>query len=333
MVPTSSMSSAFEIWPRPTDAEMHFGVIHTDSVNAVSDRLSQVQRLYPRFSMRSSLDPPCGYDPTYDPVVVHSLNTPSLFGAGLLDLIPDHVIESIGHSQRADKIGQELSGNFDTGVGGQTRILSGGPVGKFGWKTQFATLEEFVAAACAMEIGLTNHSRKQIRPLQYAEDPDAKLDVSDSQITGLTAFCAKLPAPVQVWPTSPDRLNVARRGEVVFQEVGCAECHPAKLGDVEGIYSDLCLHDMKRGVSQEYEMAPLPKPSGIPDRDEWKTPPLWGIADTAPYMHDGSSPTLEGAILSHSGEAASSLKVLKSRGQADLDSLVAFLRTLRTKAN
>lgn len=325
---------AFEVWPRPDDAQMHFGVIHADSVNAIGDKLSHVQRLFPKFTMRTSFEPHCFYsDPTFDPVVVHSLNTPALFGAGLMDRIPDHFIESISHSQRVHKIGQELSGKFDSGVGGQARILSGGRVGKFGWKAQFATLEEFVAAACAMEIGLTNRSRKQIRPLQYKEDTEAQLDLSDSQITALTAFCAELPAPVQVWPSSPDRLDVARRGEVLFQEVGCAECHPAKLGDVEGIYSDLCLHDMKRGVSQEYEMAPLPKPSGVPDRDEWKTPPLWGVADTAPYMHDGGATTLEGAILAHSGEAAPSIKLLKSRGQADMDRLVAFLKTLRTQAH
>ena len=30
---------------------------------------------------------------------------------------------------------------------------------------------------------------------------------------------------------------------------------------------------------------------------EWRTPPLWGVADSAPYLHDGRAATLEAAIL------------------------------------
>jgi CxxC motif-containing protein (DUF1111 family) len=36
------------------------------------------------------------------------------------------------------------------------------------------------------------------------------------------------------------------------------------------------------------------------------TPPLWGIARSRPYLHDGRAPTLEDAILMHRGEADSS---------------------------
>ena len=36
-----------------------------------------------------------------------------------------------------------------------------------------------------------------------------------------------------------------------------------------------------------------PRPEDDPKPSEWKTPPLWGVADSAPYLHDGSAPTLE----------------------------------------
>ena len=36
------------------------------------------------------------------------------------------------------------------------------------------------------------------------------------------------------------------------------------------------------------------------------TRPLWGLADSAPYMHDGRAPTLHDAILQHGGEAQKS---------------------------
>ena len=36
---------------------------------------------------------------------------------------------------------------------------------------------------------------------------------------------------------------------------------------------------------------------------EFRTAPLWGIVDTAPYMHDGSAETLFDAILHHDGRS------------------------------
>ncbi|MFP6611336.1 MAG: di-heme oxidoredictase family protein, partial [Pirellulales bacterium] len=45
-------------------------------------------------------------------------------------------------------------------------------------------------------------------------------------------------------------------------------------------------------------------PSNI--KQEWRTPPLWGVASSAPYLHDGRAATLEEAIALHDGEAAAS---------------------------
>ena len=35
----------------------------------------------------------------------------------------------------------------------------------------------------------------------------------------------------------------------------------------------------------------------------WLTRPLWGLAETAPYLHDGSAATIPEAIVAHGGEA------------------------------
>ena len=46
------------------------------------------------------------------------------------------------------------------------------------------------------------------------------------------------------------------------------------------------------------------KPADRPRREtEWRTPPLWGVAASAPYLHDGRAPTLLDAILLHDGQA------------------------------
>ncbi len=62
---------------------------------------------------------------------------------------------------------------------------------------------------------------------------------------------------------------------------------------------------------------------------EWRTPPLWGVADSAPYLHDGRAATLEDAILWHGGEADSSRHAFSELARSDKDLLLAFLASLR----
>ncbi|WP_052031869.1 di-heme oxidoredictase family protein [Novipirellula maiorica] len=62
---------------------------------------------------------------------------------------------------------------------------------------------------------------------------------------------------------------------------------------------------------------------------EWRTPPLWGVADSAPYLHDGRAETLEEAVLWHGGEAAESRNRYYDLSRADKDRMLAFLSSLR----
>ena len=62
---------------------------------------------------------------------------------------------------------------------------------------------------------------------------------------------------------------------------------------------------------------------------EWRTPPLWGVADSPPYLHDGRAQTLEEAIQFHEGGARASADRYRDLTDADRSSLLAFLGTLR----
>lgn len=62
---------------------------------------------------------------------------------------------------------------------------------------------------------------------------------------------------------------------------------------------------------------------------EWRTPPLWGVRDSGPYLHDGRAATLEDAILWHGGEADSSRQAFSNLSRADKDLVLAFLASLR----
>ena len=72
-----------------------------------------------------------------------------------------------------------------------------GGVGKFGWKAQFADLDEFVAAECANELGLGTPSTEQARPLS-APGHSAGPDLDRKQFRALVAFVKTLPKPVEM---------------------------------------------------------------------------------------------------------------------------------------
>ncbi|MFM9069591.1 MAG: di-heme oxidoredictase family protein [Planctomycetota bacterium] len=63
-------------------------------------------------------------------------------------------------------------------------------------------------------------------------------------------------------------------------------------------------------------------------RQKWKTPPLWGVRDSAPYMHDGRAATLDEAIRLHAGEAKQVTQAYKALSGLEREQLLAFLNTL-----
>jgi CxxC motif-containing protein (DUF1111 family) len=269
-------------------------------------------------------------------------NTPALFGAKLIDEIPDRVIIAEERSQRL-RHGM-APGTTDTIPVGRASRLASGRVGHFGWKGQTARLADFVQGACANELGLGNPGQAQPQSLAYANYRPKGLDLTQDQCDQLTSFVGGLDRPTERIPDDPRLRSQTVSGRNVFRKIGCAECHTPNLGSVDGIYSDLLLHRMGEtliGGSTGYDGEPIPpKPmpkspdSPLPDSsrplaDEWRTPPLWGVADSAPYLHDGRAATLEDAIKLHGGQAASSASRFEKLSEEEQKQLVAFLRSLR----
>ncbi|CAN5796227.1 di-heme oxidoredictase family protein [soil metagenome] len=282
---------------------------------------------------RSRTVVPTGY-------VVTQRNTPALFGAGLMDAISDNVL--IAH-QREHSVPSRLVGlnsKVDSKIRGRVPRLADGRVGRFGWKSEFATLDDFVRAACANELGLSNPGRPQATPMGRQDYQEPGIDLTEEQCAAITDFLIALPRPEQVLPEDSEALALAEYGRLVFEEIGCADCHTPKLGAVDWIYSDMLLHDL--GVELEsstgYYGAIIPNPTvesgGFasfeqPKPGEWRTPPLWGVADSAPYLHDGRAETLEEAISWHGGEAEDVRDRFDELHPVDRDALIGFLKTLR----
>jgi len=103
------------------------------------------------------------------------------------------------------------------------------------------------------------------------------------------------------------------------------------------LFSDLKRHNMGSNLSDP----PPPAPSQGTDvvnintrPQEYMTRPLWGVADTGPWMHDGRAMTLEEAILMHGDRSTGSdagpvIEVFEHLSSSDKNDVVSFLETLR----
>ena len=242
-------------------------------------------------------------------------NTPALFGMGILDTVSESDMWVAGVV--GNRAHPEVTGRV-------ARDGSGAP-GRFGWKGQISTLDDFVVAACGNELGLDTPTLSQ--PTRWTSEAIPGHDLVTSEVVALGDFVAELPVPRRVASAASDR------GLDRFREVGCTSCHTETLGDAVGVYSDLLLHDLGPGLRDEVHSYRGPRPvMAGPDGarpQEWRTPPLWGIADSAPYLHDGRAETLEDAIAAHGGEAREIRAAFRSLPDSDREDLLRFLESLR----
>ncbi|WP_406695097.1 di-heme oxidoredictase family protein [Singulisphaera sp. Ch08] len=320
------------------------GVVHQKAIRpAFQETLNLVHSSLPRepsipLSVLTDRTRPRSPD-----VVITQRNTPALFGDGLIDAVADETLLSHQreHSNAARLVG--LNGARDSKVRGRIARLADGRIGRFGWKLEFATLNDFVKAACANELGLSNPGRPQAVPLGQLDYKSEGTDLTDEQCVMMTDFIRDLAAPTQVLPSDSKSRSQVEAGHTLFAKIGCADCHSERLGPIAGIFSDMLLHDM--GVELEsstgYYGSIIPQPSVRNDKfavseqptpAEWRTAPLWGVADSAPYLHDGRAASLEDAIVLHGGEASDVAARFKEMSGVDRDAVIAFLKTLRAPA-
>ena len=254
-----------------------------------------------------------------------------LFGAGLVEAIPDEAILALADPD--DRDGDGISGRAAI-----VRDLATGDrrVGRFGWKAQHATLLAFGADAYRNEMGITNDlfrselglglTAEQFRVCDPFPDPEDRVDPATRR-RGIDNFASfmKFLAPV------PRAINGdVSDGERLFATVGCASCHttfyttaPSREPAFDRIrvplFSDLLLHDI--GTGDE-----IPQASALPE--EIRTPALWGLRFRRPLLHDGSAATPEEAIRRHGGEAEQVRRRFELLPSATQQALLRFLASL-----
>jgi CxxC motif-containing protein (DUF1111 family) len=274
-------------------------------------------------------------------VSITQRNTPALFGDGRIDAITDDdIIARQRKTATARAVSLDRAGRSK--IKGRVARLADGRIGRFGWKLEFAALGDFVKAACANELGLSNPGRPQATPLARPEYRATGVDLTDEQCGLMTDFIRGLGPPVEAIPHDPQLAETARTGKSQFRSIGCAECHSETLGPAQGLYSDLLLHDMGSGLEGRAGYAAVPadtpshddksEDSPQPSPSEWRTAPLWGVADSGPYLHDGRAADLDQAIQLHGGEASGVSEQYKALSPSDKLSIISFLKTLRAAA-
>ncbi|WP_260703963.1 cytochrome-c peroxidase [Edaphobacter flagellatus] len=114
----------------------------------------------------------------------------------------------------------------------------------------------------------------------------------------------------------------------------CAACHT--IGPQSSLFTDGKFHNIGVGVEDDGNLKDLGRYLQTKidsDRGAFKTPTLRNVANTAPYMHDGSLQTLQQVVDFYAGGGNSNpyldkeIKVIKLSGQERAD-LVEFLKSL-----
>jgi CxxC motif-containing protein (DUF1111 family) len=238
--------------------------------------------------------------------------TPSALGLGLLERIPRETIEALADPEDEDQ----------NGVRGRAHVLDDGRLGRFGWKANVPTVREFVRDAFSAELGITVPNEPGLS-FGVVEDDDEATDpeVDVGTIDAITAFIGFLAPP----PRSRVDVTLEDHGEALFRSVGCSNCHVPTLQTADGIdvpaYTDLLLHDVAEPDALGIE-------EGAAGIHDFRTPPLWGLGRTAPYLHDGRASTIEDAIARHAGEALAVRAEFAQLTARDREALLAFLRSL-----
>jgi CxxC motif-containing protein (DUF1111 family) len=220
-------------------------------------------------------------------------------------------------------------------------------IGRFGWKSQHASLESFSADAYLNEMGITsplfpeeNTSSGRYVGFGSGYDPVADPEDDGEDVVAFADFMRATKAPPR-GPISDDVLA----GEALFNKIGCAVCHtssittakpgakingsaftvPTALGNkIIHPYSDFLLHDIKTGDG--IPILPLPEYSST--ANQIRTAPLWALRTRNRLMHDGLSFTKQDAIQRHGGQATGVTNNYNTLSAGEKAQLVVFLDSL-----
>ena len=260
----------------------------------------------------------------------------TIVGLGLLEAVPEATL--LQRHDPNDSNGDGISGRAvqvtDAKTGDQR-------IGRFGWKANIATLEQFTADALHEDIGVSTSIFQGpacgANQTACRNAGPAGIELNDARVNLVAVYMQALGAPAR----RPETVNNADvvRGEQVFASLGCGGCHTPSMttdyghplaelrGQTIKPYTDLLVHDMGDGLADRLT-------GNAALNREWRTPALWGLGLTEAVnghtrlLHDGRARTINEAILWHGGEASASQSAYKAATAAQRNDLIKFLESL-----
>ena len=219
-------------------------------------------------------------------------------------------------------------------------------VGRFGWKSQHASLQSFAADAYFNEMGITTpffpeENTSNGRDVgQYDAVPDSP-DPEDDGIDALAFadFMRSTKAP----PRGPITSAVLA-GERQFNAIGCASCHTPSITTARERDTDQRWHVHRAAGSRQQDHPSRTATSccttsaaatafrrlrNAPSTaNQMRTAPLWGLRTRNRLMHDGLSLTYNEAIKRHAGQATAVKQAYESLPANQQTEILAFLGSL-----
>jgi CxxC motif-containing protein (DUF1111 family) len=288
--------------------------------------------------------------------VIFRIPTP-VFGAGLIEQIPDQAILANQAKDMPKKKALRIAGRANIVLAGQA--ISGqannngndGTVARFGWKAQNKSLLLFSGEAYNVEMGITNElfqtERDETPTCQFATVPNTITDTAGKTPVDAVspiekfAFFMRFLAPPVPSPTTPGGADSIGRGRQLFTDTGCSLCHTPTLNTGNAtvaalrnqpvnLFSDLLVHDMGPGLSDGVTQ-------GQAGPTEFRTAPLWGLGQRLFFLHDGRTSDLIEAIRAHqsgsfftfnASEANGVIKNFNALRNNEKQDILNFLRSL-----
>lgn len=276
--------------------------------------------------------------------------TTNVLGLGFVECLSNTTLQNIPNGQPSGMKG-ELTFVPVAEANGALRI------GRFGWKSQDASLLSFASGAYLNEMGITNRlNLAEVTTLcddvsdttpcndnpsiRCGEDPDNDID----------AFARFMRASKA--PSRDARLAAtasAQAGATIFNQIGCNICHittlttaapgtlinggaftvPNALGNkIIHPYSDFLVHNVGTGDGIAQVIDPNTGQLDQSMANKMRTAPLWGMRTRNELMHDGLTYTRNDAILRHAGEANGVINNYRNLTTNQKNQLIDFLNSL-----
>jgi CxxC motif-containing protein (DUF1111 family) len=287
--------------------------------------------------------------------IIFRIPTP-VFGAGLIEAIPDSAILANMHSNASEKRAMGISGHANAHLSGNVnRNANDGTITRFGWKAQNKSLLLFASEAYNVEMGVSNQLFPQERDetpgclfnptpedtLNFTPAPAGSGNSNTAVISDIEAFAnfMRMLAPPTPAPATPS----SEKGRATFAKIGCAQCHTPSLttgakiasgssttpsaalsNQTANLYSDLVVHHMGKGLADGITQ-------GAAGPDEFRTAPLWGVGQRVFFLHDGRTTNLVEAIRDHRSHGSEANRVIEHFNRLtprEQQEVIDFLRSL-----